>query len=141
MFGYLQYQNQQPFPAQENMVDSIKTFLEILDAFSKVNSKAQEIMCAINTGDKKCMWIVLEKYVEEYKDQINQTSSITGVKVSGASNYDELSSEEIQRQLHWLINFIYTIDALNFAANENAKHRMKSFLKSNGFTGPGLMLM
>ena len=74
MFEYLQYQNQNSFPSQEGANDSVKLLREILEAFSKVENRVRTLKEAIGSNDKQHMWNVLQQYLAEYHDLINQWS-------------------------------------------------------------------
>lgn len=139
MFEYLQYQNQNSFPQQEGAIDSVKLLREILEAFSKVENRVKALKEAIASNDKLHMWNVLQQYLAEYHDLINQWTPFTNVTVIRADtgkDFRNLGTEAIQARLQWLLNFIYVTDAIGFAADEKAKHCVKELLQNGGFSGP-----
>ena len=139
MFEHLQYQNQNSFPPQEGAIDSVKLLREILEAFSKVENRVRTLKEAIGSNDKQHMWNVLQQYLAEYHDLINQWSPFTNVTVTRAdagTDFRNLGTEAIRARLQWLLNFIYATDAIGFATDERAKHCVKQLLQNSGFSCP-----
>ena len=144
MFENIQYQNSEGFPNQEESMESLKLIFEVFDAYAKVQRKVDEIARAINSYDKRHMWDIMQKYLIEYRDLINDTKMFTNVVVMQTDEmnvYEVLSKNDIRDRLQWLISFIYSIDAVRFVADERAKHEVKTMMKNLGIPKPWLMLM
>lgn len=106
--------------------------------------KSQKAIDAIDTHDKASMWNTLQEYLREYSNFINNTALITGLCVYSVERefYDQITVEDIEKQLRIIVGYIYAREAVNSAAKATFKDCLKKLLKKSGlFTDAELALL
>ena len=106
--------------------------------------KSQKAIDAIDTRDKASMWNTLQEYLREYSNFINNTALITGLCVYSVERefYDQITVEDIEKQLRIIVGYIYAREAVNSAAKATFKDCLKKLLKKSGlFTDAELALL
>ena len=90
------------------------------------------------------MWNTLQEYLREYSNFINNTALITGLCVYSVERefYDQITVEDIEKQLRIIVGYIYAREAVNSAAKATFKDCLKKLLKKSGlFTDAELALL
>ena len=107
---------------------------EAINAYEKAYAKVTDAVESLMSDDKDTVWNTYQNYLCQYGERINSISPLTGIPVYRDSNAtkDNLSLLEIKQRLNWIANFLLQYDALEFAANEEAKHAVESLLRVNG---------
>ncbi len=108
------------------------------------NQKSQKALDAIKIHDKVVMWNTLQEYLREYSDFINSTSLITGLGLYRVDHkfYEQVTVEDIEKQVRIIIGYIYAREAANSAAKATFKSCLKSLMKKSGkFTDAELVLL
>lgn len=108
------------------------------------NQKSQKALDAIKIHDKVVMWNTLQEYLREYSNFINSTSWITGLGLYRVDHkfYEQVTVEDIEKQLRIIIGYIYAREAANSAAKTTFKSCLKSLMKKSGkFTDAELKLL
>ena len=106
--------------------------------------KSQKAIDAIDTRDKASMWNTLQEYLREYSNFINNTALIAGLCVYSVERefYDQITVEDIEKQLRIIVGYIYAREAVNSAAKATFKDCLKKLLKKSGlFTDAELALL
>lgn len=121
-----------------------KTAAEKTHTVFMAQRKSQEAVDAISSGNKATMWNTLQKYLRSYSDFINRTARITGLRLYRVDKdfYDNVTSDDIKKQLHMVIGFVYAYEAVTSAAKATFKNCLKKLLKNSGlFTDAELVLL
>ena len=121
-----------------------KTAAEMTHTVFTASQKSQNALDAISFHDKTTMWNTLQEYLREYSDFINTTVYFTGLCVYRVNRefYDQITAEDIEKQLHIVVGYIYAREALNSTAKAVFKECLKKLLKKNGvFTEAELALL
>ena len=121
-----------------------KTAAEMTHTVMASNRKSQRAIDAIGSHDKAIMWNTLQEYLREYSDFINNTVFITGLCVYRVNRefFDQITDEDIEKQLHIVIGYIYAREAANSTAKAVFKECLKKLLKKSGmFTEAELALL
>ena len=108
------------------------------------NQKSQKALGAIKLHEKVTMWNTLQEYLREYANFINNTSLITGLCLYRVDHkfYEQVTAEDIEKQLRIVIGYIYAREAANSAAKATFKSCLKSLMKKSGkFTNAELALL
>lgn len=106
--------------------------------------KSQKALDAIRIHDKVVMWNTLQEYLREYSNFINSTSLIIGLCLCSVDRefYEQVTVEDIEKQLRIVIGYIYAREAANSAAKATFKSCLKSLMKKSGkFTDADLALL
>lgn len=121
-----------------------KTAAEMTHTVLTSNRKSQKAFDAISSGGKTTMWNTLQEYLREYSDFINNTARATGLCVYRVSCgfYDQITVEDIEKQLHIVVGYIYAREAVNSTRKAVFKECLKKLLRKNGvFTEAELALL
>lgn len=121
-----------------------KKAAEMTHTVYTANQKSQKALDAIKIRDKVVMWNTLQEYLREYADFINSTSLITGLGLYRVDHkfYEQVTVEDIEKQLRIIIGYIYAREAANSAAKATFKSCLKSLMKKSGkFTDAELALL
>ena len=121
-----------------------KKAAEMTHTVYTANQKSQKALDAIKIQDKVIMWNTLQEYLREYSNFINRTSFITGLGLYRVDHkfYEQVTVEDIEKQLRIIIGYIYTREAANSAAKATLKSCLKGLMKKSGkFTDAELPLL
>ena len=121
-----------------------KKAAEMTHTVYTANQKSQKALDAIKIQDKVIMWNTLQEYLREYSNFINRTSFITGLGLYRVDHkfYEQVTVEDIEKQLRIIIGYIYAREAANSAAKATFKSCLKSLMKKSGkFTDAELALL
>ena len=105
----------------KNIVKAVEKTHEVSARSKFLSQKAQE---AVRTGDKQIMWITLQKYIQKYQKIFTMANGIQIVRVN-ADYYENVTEEDIARQLNVVIGLIYLNEAKQCAAKETIKKCFK----------------
>lgn len=122
---------------QENTVKLfgyVKKAAEMTHTVIMATQKSEKAVFAIQSQDKSTKWIVLQEYLKEYGSFINETTSLTGIRVYPVNKefYDTVGVQEIDQQLQIVIGIVYLKDAVHSVAKESFKECLKKQLKQSG---------
>lgn len=121
-----------------------KKAAELTHTVITADKKSKKALDAIGTHDKATMWNTLQEYLWEYSNFINSTSLITGLCLYKVDHkfYEQVTVEDIEKQLHIITGYIYAREAANSAAKATFKSCLKSLMKKSGkFTYAELALL
>lgn len=121
-----------------------KKAAEMTHTVYTANQKSQKALSAINIHDKVVAWNTLQEYLREYANFINSTSLMTGLCLYRVDHkfYEQVTVEDIEKQLRIIIGYIYAREAANSAAKATFKSCLKSLMKKSGkFTDAELALL
>lgn len=121
-----------------------KKAAEMTHTVYTANQKSQKALGAIKIHDKVVMWNTLQEYLREYSNFINSTSLITGLGLYKVDHtfYEQVTVEDIEKQLRIIIGYVYAREAANSAAKATFKSCLKSLMKKSGkFTDAELALL
>lgn len=121
-----------------------KKAAELTHTVCAANTKSQKAIDAIKTHDKVIMWNTLQEYLWEYSNFINSTSLITGLGLYKVDRefYEQITNEDIEKQLRIVVGYIYAHEAANSVAKATFKSCLKSLMKKSGmFTDAELALL
>lgn len=93
-----------------------------------ISRKARE---TIETKDKRTMWNVLREYIHKYSKLFTMVNGVL-LKQVNTDFYENVSEEDISRQLEIVIGLIYLNDSKHCAAKEMIKTCFKKLLKQSG---------
>ena len=107
---------------------------EAVNAYEKAYAEVASAVKTLMSDDKDMVWNVYQNYLHQYGERINSVSALTGIHVyrDSRATKDSLTLSEIKQRLNWIATFILQYNALEFAANEEAKHAVESSLQMNG---------
>lgn len=121
-----------------------KKAAEMTHTVYTANQKSQKALGVIKLHDKAVMWNTLQEYLQEYANFINSTSLITGLCLYRVDHkfYEQVTAEDIEKQLRIIIGYIYAREAANSAAKATFESCLKSLMKkSSKFTDAELALL
>lgn len=120
---------------QEKITDIvIKAIKETHTVTATAEAKCKRARTAVAGGDKHEMWVILQCYLQSYREFINATSSITNICVYSVTPeyYDQVTTKDLQRQLKMVISFVFLKEAVNSTAKEMMHQTIKKALQKSG---------
>lgn len=111
----------------KNIVKAVEKTREVAAKSKLISHKARE---AIKTRDKQTMWIVLQEYIHKHSELFTMANGVLLGRVD-ADFYENVSEEDIARQLEIVIGLIYLNEAKHCAAKETIKACFKKLLKQS----------
>lgn len=112
----------------KNIIKAVEKTREVAAKSKLISRKARE---AIETKDKRTMWNVLQEYMYKYSKLFTMANGVL-LKQVNADFYENVSEEDISRQLEIVIGLIYLNEAKHCAAKETIKTCFKKLLKQSG---------
>ena len=115
----------------KNIVKAVEKTREVGVRSKLLSQKARE---AIQTGDKQTMWITLQDYIHKYQKIFTMANGVRLVRVN-ADYYENVTKEDIVKQLDIVIGLIYLNEAKHCIAKETVKACFKKLLRQSGAFG------
>ena len=112
----------------KNIVKAVEKTHEVGARSKLLSQKARE---AIQTGDKQTMWITLQDYIHKYQKIFTMANGVRLVRVN-ADYYENVTKEDIVKQLDIVIGLIYLNEAKQCVAKETVKACFKKLLRQSG---------
>ena len=112
----------------KNIVKAVEKTHEVDVRSKHLSPKARE---AIQTGDKQTMWITLQDYIYKYQKIFTMANGVRLVRVN-ADYYENVTKEDIVKQVDIVIGLIYLNEAKHCIAKETVKACFKKLLRQSG---------
>ena len=133
---FIQYDEEQEKNRERTKVyfECVEKAIEITHTVIHVRAQVREIEEIQKSNDKLLMWNTLQKYLTNYRNEINSYSMFTNLVVYnvGADFYDNVSIDEIRLQFDYIKGFISLINITRTAHKETFKKCLESLLKKTG---------
>lgn len=101
---------------------------------ARCEKETKEMQKAVASEDKEYMGGVLQKHIQKYKNAIDSSSNIKIIYVQ-KEVYDQMTVEDVKKQLQILIGFVYTYEAKQSMAKETIKKCLEKILRQTGKFG------
>lgn len=111
-------------------VHLVKKAAEAVNIVVTAKRKSLNAVSVMNSCDKLLMWNVLQAYIAEYADFIQETSKFTGLCLIKV-DYAYVSIESIRRQLEIIIGVIYMKEALKSVSKKAFIECLKKLVKES----------
>ena len=112
----------------KNVIKAVEKTREVAAKSNLISHKARE---AIETKDKRTMWNTLQEYIHKYSQLFTMANGVM-LKQVDADFYENISEENISKQLEIVIGLIYLNEAKHCVAKETIKTCFKKLLKQSG---------
>ena len=111
----------------KNIVKAVEKTREVGAKSKLISRKARE---ALETRDKQTMWNVLQEYIHKHSELFTMANGVLLGQVD-AGFYENVSEEDVAKQLEIVIGLIYLNEAKRCAAKETIKACFKKLLKQS----------
>lgn len=120
---------------EEKILTLCKNIVKAVEKTREVVAKS-EMMCrkandALALKDKRTMWNVLQEYIQKYY-QLFTTANGVQLKRVDIDFYENITEEDVAKQLKIVIGLIYLNEAKHCAGQEAVKACFKKLLKQSG---------
>ncbi len=112
----------------KNIVRAVEKTYEVGTRSKLLSQKA---LAAIQTGDKQIMWITLQEYIHKFQKIFTMANGVRLARVN-ADYYENVTKEDIAKQLNVVIGLIYLNEAKHCIARETIKTCFQKLLRQSG---------
>lgn len=101
------------------------------DVAAQSKLKSRKIEEALQTKDKQTMWNVLQEYIHKHSELFTMANGVLLGQID-ADFYENVSEEDVAKQLEIVMGLIYLNEAKRCVAKETIKKCFKKLLKQSG---------
>lgn len=129
------YVNKLDYTDEEKVMEYCKNIIKAVEMTHEVVTKSKlrskQANDAIATGDKIIMWNVLQEYLHNYHKLLAVSYGVCICQVD-ADFYNQVTEDDLEKQLKIVIGLIYAYEATHCVAKEKIKACFKKLLKKSG---------
>lgn len=129
-----QYAHNLVYTDKEKVITYCKNIIKAVektrDVAAQSKLKSRKLEEALQTKNKQAMWNVLQEYIHKHPELFTRANGVLLGQVD-ADFYENVSEEDVSKQLEIVIGLIYLNEAKRCVAKETIKACFKKLLKQS----------